>query len=102
MKLNFKKIGEGKPLLILHGLFGSSDNWGTLGKKFSENNMVYLIDLRNHGRSPHSKEMNYDLMADDLLELIEDENIKSPIILGHSMGGKVALLFAEKYPKCLK
>ena len=101
MKLNYKKIGEGKPLLILHGLFGSSDNWGTLGKKFAENNLVYLIDLRNHGRSPHSKEMSYDLMADDLLELIEYENINSPIILGHSMGGKAALLFAEKYPKYL-
>ena len=97
MKLNYKKIGKGKPLLILHGLFGSSDNWGTLGKKFAENNLVYLIDLRNHGRSPHSKEMSYDLMADDLLELIEHENINSPIILGHSMGGKAALLFAEKY-----
>ena len=101
MKLNYKKIGKGKPLLILHGLFGSSDNWGTLGKKFAENNLVYLIDLRNHGRSPHSEEMSYDLMVDDLLELIQDENINSPIILGHSMGGKAALLFAEKYPKYL-
>ena len=101
MKLNFKKIGEGKPLLILHGLFGSSDNWGSLGKKFAENNLVYLIDLRNHGRSPHSEEMSYDLMVDDLLELIQDENINSPIILGHSMGGKAALLFAEKFPKLL-
>ena len=101
MKLNFKKIGEGKPLLILHGLFGSLDNWGSLGKKFAENNLVYLIDLRNHGRSPHSEEMSYDLMVDDLLELIQDENINSPIILGHSMGGKAALLFAEKYPKYL-
>jgi pimeloyl-ACP methyl ester carboxylesterase len=102
MKLNFKKIGKGKPLLILHGLFGSSDNWGSLGKKFAENNLVYLVDLRNHGRSPHSKEMSYDLMADDLLELIQDKNINSPIILGHSMGGKAALKFAEKYPKYLE
>jgi len=101
MKLNFKKIGNGNPLLILHGLFGSLENWGSLGKKFAENNLVYLIDLRNHGRSPHSEEMSYDLMADDLLELIQDENINSPIILGHSMGGKAALLFAEKYPKYL-
>ena len=101
MKLNFKKIGEGKPLLILHGLFGSSDNWGSLGKKFAEYNLVYLIDLRNHGRSPHSEKMSYDLMVDDLLELIQDENINSPIILGHSMGGKAALLFAEKYPNYL-
>ena len=101
MKLNFKKIGEGKPLLILHGLFGSSDNWGTLGKKFAENNTVYLVDLRNHGRSPHSDKMSYDLMADDLLELIMDEKINSPIILGQSMGGKAALMFAEKHPNYL-
>ena len=67
MKLNFKKLGDGKPLLILHGLFGSSDNWGTLGKKFSKNNSVYLIDLRNHGRSPHSNQMTYIDMANDLL-----------------------------------
>ena len=102
MKLNFKKLGEGKPLLILHGLFGSSDNWGTLGKKFSKNNSVYLIDLRNHGRSPHSNEMTYSDMANDLLELIKDEKIISPTILGHSMGGKVALMFAKNYPEYLE
>ena len=99
MKLNFKKLGDGKPLLILHGLFGSSDNWGTLGKKFSKNNSVYLIDLRNHGRSPHSNQMTYSDMAHDLLELIKDEKIISPTILGHSMGGKVALMFAKNYPE---
>ena len=102
MKLNFKKLGDGKPLLILHGLFGSSDNWGTLGKKFSKNNSVYLIDLRNHGRSPHSNEMTYSDMANDLLELIKDESIISPTILGHSMGGKVALMFAKNYPEYLE
>ena len=101
MKLNFKKLGEGNPLLILHGLFGSSDNWGSLGKKFSEKNTVYLIDLRNHGRSPHSNEMTYSDMANDLLELIKDEKIISPTILGHSMGGKVALMFAKNYPEYL-
>ena len=102
MKLHFKKIGEGNPLLIIHGLFGSADNWGTLAKKFATNNTVYLIDLRNHGRSPHSTEMNYDIMADDLNELISDENILNPILLGHSMGGKAALQYAEKYPNVLK
>lgn len=101
MKLNFKKIGEGKPLLILHGLFGSSDNWRSLGKKFSKNNSVYLIDLRNHGRSPHSNQMAYSDMANDLLGLIKDEKIISPTILGHSMGGKVALMFAKNYPEYL-
>ena len=102
MKLHFKKIGEGNPLLIIHGLFGSADNWGTLAKKFAINNTVYLIDLRNHGRSPHSTEMNYDIMADDLNELISDENILNPILIGHSMGGKAALQYAEKYPNVLK
>ena len=102
MKLHFKKIGEGNPLLIIHGLFGSADNWGTLAKKFAINNTVYLIDLRNHGRSPHSTEMNYHIMADDLNELICDENILNPILLGHSMGGKAALQYAEKYPNILK
>jgi pimeloyl-ACP methyl ester carboxylesterase len=101
MKLNFKKLGEGKPLLILHGLFGSSNNWGSLGKRFSKNNSVYLIDLRNHGRSPHSNQMTYSDMANDLLELIKDEKIISPTILGHSMGGKVALMFAKNHPEYL-
>lgn len=102
MKLHFKKIGKGHPLLIIHGLFGSSDNWGTLAKKFALNNTVYLIDLRNHGRSPHSSLMNYTLMADDLNELIRNEKIIDPIILGHSMGGKAALEFAKKYPDNLQ
>ena len=101
MKLNFKKLGEGKPLLIIHGLFGSSDNWGMLGKRFAEKYTVYLIDLRNHGRSPHSRNMNYEAMADDLLELIQDEKILNPSLIGHSMGGKAALFFNEKYDTIL-
>ena len=75
MKLNFTKIGIGDPLLIIHGLFGSSDNWRTLGKQFAEKYSVFLIDLRNHGKSPHSSEMNYELMAADLMEFINNENI---------------------------
>ena len=69
MQLNYRKYGNGNPLLILHGLFGSSDNWQSLGKKFSEDYQVYLIDLRNHGHSPHSKEFTYELMAEDINEL---------------------------------
>ena len=102
MKLHYKKIGSGEPLMIIHGLFGSSDNWGMLGKKFAEKFTVYLIDLRNHGRSPHSPVMNYELMADDLHELILDQGIKNPVLLGHSMGGKAALQFNEKYKNLLK
>ena len=101
MKLHFKKIGAGQPLLIIHGLFGSSDNWGTLGKKFAENHTVYLIDQRNHGHSNHDEIMNYEAMAEDLMELINDENIKDPILLGHSMGGKTAMTFTQKFPSVL-
>ncbi|PCJ01185.1 MAG: alpha/beta hydrolase [Flavobacteriales bacterium] len=98
MQLNFKKIGEGEPLVILHGLFGSLDNWMSLAKKLSCHFEVYVVDARNHGQSPHSEEFNYDVMADDLYEFILHHNIIDPIILGHSMGGKTAMQFAMNYP----
>jgi esterase len=98
MNLNFKKIGEGEPLVILHGLFGSLDNWLTLAKKLGENFEVFLVDARNHGKSPHNEEFNYDVMADDLYEFLMQHNIIDPIILGHSMGGKTAMQFAMNYP----
>lgn len=99
MKLFFRKLGSGKPLFILHGLFGSSDNWQTLGKQFAENYTVYFIDQRNHGRSPHDPEENYAVMSDDLLELMNDENLNKVILLGHSMGGKTAMHFAISHPE---
>ena len=99
MKLHYRKLGEGQPLIILHGLFGSSDNWQTLGKYFAEQGLaVYLVDQRNHGRSPHSEEWSYRVMTDDLLELIEEEKLEKPIIMGHSMGGKTAMQFAVDHP----
>jgi esterase len=98
MKLNFKKIGEGEPLVILHGLFGSLHNWLTLAKKLGNHFEVYLVDARNHGQSPHSEKFNYDVMADDLYEFLMHHNIVDPIILGHSMGGKTAMQFAMNYP----
>ena len=101
MQLNFKKIGEGEPLIILHGLFGSLDNWMTLAKKLGENFEVYLVDARNHGQSPHANEFNYDIMAIDLYEFIMQNNIVDSIILGHSMGGKTAMQFAMNYPNQL-
>ena len=95
MKLFFRKYGQGKPLIILHGLFGQSDNWNTLGKQFSENGLeVYLLDQRNHGLSPHSEEWNYTAMSNDLLELMNDANLQKATLLGHSMGGKSAMHFA--------
>ena len=98
MQLNYRKYGSGEPLLILHGLFGSSDNWQTLGKKFSEDFQVYLIDLRNHGHSPHSIDFSYELMANDINELILSEKIEKVNLLGHSMGGKVAIRVAQLFP----
>jgi len=99
MKLFFRKLGNGKPLFILHGLFGSADNWQTLGKQFAENYTVYFVDQRNHGRSLHSAEHSYQLMSDDLLELMNDENIDKAILMGHSMGGKTVMHFAVNHPE---
>jgi len=82
----------------MHGVFGSSDNWQTLGKEFAEHYKVYLVDLRNHGRSPHSDKFTYDAMAQDILGLMKDEGIDDAHILGHSMGGKVAMHLATNYP----
>ena len=100
MKLYSKIHGDkAQDLIIIHGLFGMSDNWNTLGKKFTKYCKVHLIDLRNHGRSPHSEDFNYDVMCEDLLEYMEDNNIQKPILLGHSLGGKVAIKCAFTYPE---
>jgi pimeloyl-ACP methyl ester carboxylesterase len=94
-------IGTGSPLLILHGYFGMSDNWKTLGKKLSENFEVHLIDQRNHGRSFHSDSFDYELMVEDLHYYIQQHNLKKVHVLGHSMGGKVAMFFAVNYPELM-
>jgi esterase len=98
MKLFFRQQGQGKPLIILHGLLGSSDNWHSLGKLFGESYTVYLIDQRNHGQSPHSDDFNYRLLTEDLEEFISEHKIDRPHIIGHSMGGKTAMNFAVKNP----
>ncbi len=94
VNLFYRKLGQGKPLFILHGLFGSSDNWQTLGKRFAENYEVYLIDLRNHGQSFHSNEWNYAAMSNDILNLMDAEKLHQINIIGHSMGGKAAMHLA--------
>jgi len=99
MKLNTRSLGEGPPVIILHGLFGSSDNWLTFGKNLSEQGFrVILVDLRNHGLSPHADEMNFDTLAADIKELFEDEQLNDAFILGHSLGGKTAMRFAFENP----
>ena len=102
MRLNYKKLGDGEPLVILHGLFGMLDNWCTLGKRFGEDFTVYLIDQRNHGQSPHSDDWNYKVMSDDLLEFFNDHNIEKANIIGHSMGGKTAMCFAGEHTERVK
>jgi len=97
MKLNYRKNGSGKPIFILHGVFGSADNWQTVGKMLADHFTVFLIDLRNHGLSPHSDEFNYTAMAEDLIEIMKDESMDKISIIGHSMGGKVAMYLACDY-----
>ena len=97
MQLNYIKLGEGQPLLILHGLFGMLDNWITLGKRYAEHFEVYLIDQRNHGKSGHCEEFTFADMADDLMQFIDDHHLRGAIMLGHSMGGKTLIEFAHDH-----
>ncbi|MCB4799316.1 alpha/beta fold hydrolase [Neotamlana laminarinivorans] len=93
-------LGEGKPFIILHGFLGMSDNWKTLGKQFSEQGyQVHLIDQRNHGRSFWSETFNYEVLAQDLKNYCDHNNFKDIVLLGHSMGGKTAMMFSTLYPE---
>ncbi len=91
MELFFRKTGNGPPVLIMHGLFGSSDNWMSIAKDLSAEFEVFAIDLRNHGQSPWSDDWDYKLMAGDIWKLMKKEKISKPHVIGHSMGGKVAM-----------
>lgn len=95
-------MGKGEPLIILHGLYGSSDNWMNIGKILSESYQVFLVDQRNHGRSSHSDKHNYYVMRDDLLEFMQKQGIEKANLIGHSMGGKTALFFAVAYPEMVE
>ncbi|AFL84092.1 putative hydrolase or acyltransferase of alpha/beta superfamily [Belliella baltica DSM 15883] len=99
MKLNFRKTGSGEPMIILHGLFGSADNWFSIAKELEKDFTLYLVDQRNHGDSPHSDEWNYKVMAEDINELMEEEGIEKAFFMGHSMGGKTVMNFALRYPE---
>ncbi len=105
MELFYRKYGEegAQPLIILHGLFGLSDNWVTFARRIAmEGFEVFVIDQRNHGRSPHSGIFNYLALTDDLFDFIDEHEIENPILLGHSMGGKVAMRFALENPDFVK
>ncbi|EAS20472.1 alpha/beta fold hydrolase [Nonlabens mediterrranea] len=96
-------LGEGTPLVILHGFLGMADNWKTLGKEWSKHGyQVHLLDQRNHGRSLHSTEFNYTLLANDINDYCKEHDLSDIYLLGHSMGGKVAMKVATDFPNLVK
>ena len=104
MQLHYQTLGQGQPLILLHGLFGSANNWGNVAKHFSQSNLmnnyqVISVDLRNHGRSPHSDVQDYTNMAKDLVALCDSLKLNTAHLLGHSVGGKVAMQFATQFPE---
>lgn len=99
MELHHQSYGQGPALIILHGLFGSLDNWVSHARKLSEEFSVYLIDQRNHGKSPHSDQWDYPLMAEDLVEFMDRHGIMQAHMLGHSMGGKTVMQLASTDPE---
>jgi len=103
VELNYKKIGdEGEVVLILHGLFGSLDNWQTMARRLSETGLqVYSVDLRNHGKSPHTSETSLQLMAEDVEQFINSKDLENITLIGHSMGGKTAMQLAMNQPELL-
>ena len=99
VELHHEQFGEGPDLVILHGLFGSGNNWRSFAKNLSKDFRISLLDLRNHGKSPHSAEIDYVLMLEDVLLFLEQKTAGSVSVLGHSMGGKTAMQLALRHPK---
>ena len=99
MELFFRKYGgTGPPLVIVHGLYGSGDNWVSIARELSSGFEVYVVDQRNHGQSPHSDQHDYPSMRDDLREFMDNQEIEKAVLVGHSMGGKTIMHFAVKWP----
>ena len=99
MRLNVIEMGEGSPVLLLHGLFGAGRNWGGIQKRLAQRHRVLAPDLRNHGESDHAAAMDYPAMAEDVAELIARRGVAPTAVLGHSMGGKVAMALALRHPE---
>jgi len=98
MQLYFKESGQGRAVILLHGLFGSSDNWHHIALKLAEEFHVFSVDQRNHGQSPHNGEMNFPVMAGDVNEFMMARGLETAVVIGHSMGGKTAMQFALQFP----
>ena len=99
LSLNFKKSGTGPPLIILHGLFGMLDNWQSIANKLEAHYTVYLVDQRNHGRSPHHPSHTYPDLAEDIVHMMNHELLKEAFFIGHSMGGKTVMQLALEFPE---
>lgn len=99
--LHHRRMGRGRPLVVLHGLFGSADNWNSIGKAWSDSFDVVLVDQRDHGRSPHTDRITYPGMADDVAALITDLGLREAVVVGHSMGGKTGMVLAQRHPGLL-
>ncbi len=102
VELFFRREGAGTPVVVLHGLFGSSDNFGSIGRTLSAEFDMVLVDERDHGRSPHTEHITYPLMAEDVHALVTKLGLKDIVLVGHSMGGKTAMTFAQRWPELLK
>ena len=103
MLLHSRIEGEGKPFLIIHGFLGMSDNWKTLSAQFASlGYQVHSLDMRNHGKSFHSSDFSYEVMVQDVKEYVDQYQLKEVVLLGHSMGGKIAMLFATMYPEWIQ
>lgn len=99
--MHFVKTGQGHPVILIHGLLGNLDNLKTLGAELSKQYQVYRLDLPNHGLSPHKQTLNYQDLAVNLARFIEQQQLNKPHLIGHSMGGKVALACALTYPQLI-
>ncbi|MEI7895418.1 MAG: alpha/beta fold hydrolase [bacterium] len=102
MKLFFRNFGSGQPVVILHGLFGLSDNWVTFARQLGEHYAVYVPDLRNHGQSPHSMVFDFSSLENDITELVEEIGSDRIFLIGHSLGGKTAMFFALHHPEIVR